>query len=83
MNKKQDYWVPKFTEKGFEKVQIPEAINKVLRSEQRRLEAVMTEEGCIPSVINCLEIQDDAEAEESSLKTSQKTFIMTPRSFMF
>ena len=79
MNKKQEYWVPSFTEQGFEKVPIPEAVYKELKSEHLRLEAGMTEEVCIPSVINCLEIQEDDEAEECSLKTTQKTFMMTPR----
>ena len=79
MNTKQKYWVPSFTEQGFEKVPIPEAVYKELKSEHLRLEARMTEEVCIPSVINCLEIQEDDEAEECSLKTTQKTFMMTPR----
>lgn len=83
MNKKQEYWVPRFTEQGFEKLRIPEALYKVLRSEHQRLEGFMREESCIPSVINCLEIQDDEEAEECSLKTKQKTFMMTPRSLYF
>ena len=43
----------------------------------------MREESCIPSVINCLEIQDDEEAEECSLETKQKTFMMTPRLLYF
>ena len=62
---------------------IPEAVYKELKLEHRRLEEGMTEEVCIPSVINCLEIQEDDEAEECSLKTKQKTFMMTPRFYFF
>ena len=82
MNKKQEYWVPNFTKQGFKKVLIPKAVYKELKSEHQRLEDRMTEEDCFPSVINCLEIQEDNEAEECSLKTTQKTFMMTPRCFL-
>ena len=79
MNKKQKYWVPRFTEQGFEKTRIPESVYKMLTLEKQGLEAEMIAESCIPSVINCLEIQEEEEAEECSLKTTQKTFMMTPR----
>ena len=83
MNKKQAYWVPRFTEQGFEKVPIPEAVYNVLKAEHRMLEDRKQEESC-QSVINCLEIQEDEEAEECSLKTTQKTYMMKPRfSFLF
>ena len=82
MNKKQAYWVPRFTEQGFEKVRIPKAVYKVLKVEHQKLEDRKQEERCIPSVINCLEIQEDEDAEECSLKTTQKTFMMKPR-FLF
>ena len=79
LNKEQPDWVPKFTEIGFEKVKIPDDLFTSLKAEQERLKSQMVVEGCAKAVINCEEILDNPEEEQSYLADSRKTFMMTPR----
>ena len=76
LNKKQPYWVPKFTKVGFEKVQIPSEIYSAILTEYERLKSSPSQERCFRAVINCEEIVSDEENEESSLKESQRTYMM-------
>jgi len=75
-NKKQPYWVPKFTKVGFEKAQIPTEIYSAILTEYERLKSSPSQEHCSQGVINCEEIVSDEEMEESSLKEIQKTYMM-------
>ena len=76
LNKMQPNWVPKFTKVGFEKVQIPSEIYSAILTEYERLKSSPSQEGCTRAVINCEEIVSDEENEESSLKESQRTYMM-------
>ena len=76
MNKMQPNWVPKFTKVGFEKVQIPSEIYSAILTEYEKLKSSPSQERCYRAVINCEEIVSDEENEESSLKESQKTYMM-------
>ena len=78
-NKKQPYWVPKFTKVGFEKAQIPTEIYSAILTEYERLKSSPSQEHCSRGVINCEEIVSDDEMEESSLKEIQKTYMMLLR----
>ena len=78
MNKEQPDWVPAFTEVGFEKVDIPKKVYKALKAEQERLQPTMVQETCAKGVINCEEIIDNADLQESSLRSLKKTFVMNP-----
>jgi len=74
LNEEQPAWVPKFTEVGFEKTEIPSDVYKMLLEEYEKVKPSMQVEGCAKAVINCEQIVDDE--DECSLRTSKRTFIM-------
>jgi len=78
MNKFQKKWVPKFSEKGYDKDKIPLDIYKRLVDEYKsqQVAGYMREEDCMPSVINCEAIIDDG--SECSLRKSRRTFVTFP-----
>ena len=75
LNEEQPAWVPKFTKVGFEKTKIPPELYAMLLREYERVKASMYEESCAKAVINCEQIIDSEEEEESSLRSSKRTFI--------
>ena len=77
LNEDQPAWVPKFTKIGFEKIKIPADIYRMLMKEYERVKPSMQVEGCAKAVINCEEIIDSE--DESSLRSSRRTFIMNLR----
>ena len=79
LNKKQPYWVPKFTAVGFEKVPIPAEIYSNLLTEYEKLKSKPSQESCISALINCEKIISDDDQEESQLKESQQTYMMVLR----
>lgn len=74
LSNEQTEWVPRFTERGFEKRRIPSPLWEQLSSDYERVKQGMAREPCILSVINCQEIQESE--EESFLRPVQRTFMM-------
>ena len=79
LNKVQPYWVPKFTKVGFEKVPIPPEIYSEILMEYETLKSQLVEEGCSWFINNCEDIVSDG--EESSLRNTQRTYLMQLRYF--
>ena len=79
LNEEQPAWVPKFTEVGFEKTEIPADVYKMLLEEYEKVKPSMQVEGCggLKAMINCEQIVDDE--DECSLRTLKRTFIMNLR----
>ena len=75
-NKKQPALVPKFTARGFEKVQVPAEIFSKLLTEYDRLKSTPFGEPCVLGTINCERIVSDDEQEESQLNEIQRTYMM-------
>ena len=82
-NKEQPLWVPKFTNKGFEKTRIPPDVYAMLLWEYERLKNSMQEEPNLGGLIHSEEIIKDEKNKKSRIEVSKNIFLTVLRwSFM-